>query len=51
MSFVSVVATLLLLFIFAAGAKLQRSEKDASVSPLNEDNWDLMLTGEWMVEL
>ncbi|XP_043280472.1 thioredoxin-related transmembrane protein 1 [Venturia canescens] len=48
MNFVSVV-TLLLLSVFA-GAKLQRSEKDASVSRLNEDNWDLMLTGEWMVE-
>lgn len=28
-----------------------RRTKDSLVKELNEDNWDLMLTGEWMVEL
>jgi len=28
-----------------------RQTKNSLVKQLNEDNWDLMLTGEWMVEL
>lgn len=28
-----------------------RQTKGSLVEQLNEDNWDLMLTGEWMVEL
>lgn len=38
------------LFFTLSNANLVRS-KASSVEPLNEDNWDRMLTGEWMVEL
>ncbi|EZA56527.1 Thioredoxin-related transmembrane protein [Ooceraea biroi] len=33
-----------------ASASTQQPAKDSLVVQLNEDNWDLMLTGEWMVE-
>ena len=36
--------------LLVVAAKLQVS-KDVEVTQLNEDNWDRMLTGEWMVEL
>ncbi|XP_043477679.1 thioredoxin-related transmembrane protein 1 [Leptopilina heterotoma] len=37
------------LFLTLSNASLVRS-KESSVEPLHEDNWDRMLTGEWMVE-
>ncbi|XP_050459361.1 thioredoxin-related transmembrane protein 1 [Cataglyphis hispanica] len=33
-----------------ASANAQHQTKDNLVQQLNEDNWDLMLTGEWMIE-
>ncbi|CAL1674545.1 unnamed protein product [Lasius platythorax] len=33
-----------------ASADAQQQTKDSLVQQLNEDNWDLMLTGEWMIE-
>ncbi|KAL6264800.1 hypothetical protein P5V15_004897 [Pogonomyrmex californicus] len=40
-----------LLFAYAnANTDAQRQTKGSQVEQLNEDNWDLMLTGEWMVE-
>jgi len=40
-----------LLSAYASADSNTRQTKNSLVKQLNEDNWDLMLTGEWMVEL
>ncbi|XP_036139303.1 thioredoxin-related transmembrane protein 1 [Monomorium pharaonis] len=47
------VAYIVLLFAYAGAnvdADLRRTKDGSLVEQLNEDNWDLMLMGEWMVE-
>jgi len=40
---------ILLLSAYASADAQQQTEE--SLVQLNENNWDLMLTGEWMIEL
>lgn len=44
----SIICILLLSAYVSADAQQQTEE---SLVQLNENNWDLMLTGEWMIEL
>lgn len=37
--------------VFCASVYARPETRDGLVEQLDEDNWDLMLTGEWMVEL
>lgn len=41
----------ILLLSAYASADAQQQTKESLVQQLNENNWDLMLTGEWMIEL
>lgn len=42
----------LLSFVILTNASLQTKKNQIqNVHQLNEDNWDRMLTGEWMVKL
>jgi hypothetical protein len=50
MDFVLYIVYIALLSVYAS-ADTQQQTKGSLVERLTEDNWDLMLTGEWMVEL